>query len=685
MNVGRQMDERCINTIRFLAADAVQKANSGHPGLPMGAAPMAYVLWTKHLRHNPANPHWFDRDRFVLSAGHGSMLLYALLHLTGYDLPLKEIQSFRQWGSKTPGHPESRLTPGVETTTGPLGQGISSAVGMALAQAHLAAVYNQPGHTIIDHFTYVIASDGDLMEGVSYEACSLAGHLKLGKLIVLYDRNNVSLAGSTALCFTENMQQRFDACGWHTQQVQDGNDTESIDYAVRSAKEEKEKPSLIIVNTIIGFGAPNKQGTFKVHGSPLGEEELRLAKKSLGWDESKKFYIPEDVSGYFSLAKTRGKELESAWQQEFFKYSRSFPDLAERLGISLRGKLPEGWDKGLADMFPENKPVSTRKASEAVLQQLAGNIPELVGGSGDLNPSTFAWIKGGGDLQPARPGHEGMQGAVGGAWGYEGRNIHFGVREHSMAAIATGMALHGGVIPFASTFLIFSDYMRPAIRIACLSEARVIYIFTHDSIGLGEDGPTHQSIEQLMGLRGVPRLVVIRPGDALETIHAYKTALMNTEGPTAIVLTRQDLPAINRKVCSPAEGLERGGYVLWQTPDEKPEVILIGTGSEVHVALAAAEDLAKERIAVRVVSIPSWELFDRQPDAYRSSVLPPEVKARVAVEAGLKLGWEHYVGLEGRVVGMDGFGASAPGEVLFEKFGITSSAVCDAARSLLKR
>ena len=685
MTMNTPFDETCINTIRFLAADAIQKANSGHPGLPMGAAPMAYALWTKHLRHNPANPHWVNRDRFVLSAGHGSMLLYALLHLTGYDLSLPDIQKFRQWGSKTPGHPESHVTPGVEITTGPLGQGLSSAVGMAMAEAHLASTYNRPGHTIMDHFTYVLAGDGDLMEGVAYEAVSLAGHLGLGKLIVLYDSNSISLAGSTLLSFTEDVEKRFEACGWHTQRVQDGNDIASIDLALMAAEEEKTRPSLIVVNTVIGFGAPNKQGTYKVHGSPLGEDEIRLAKQSSGWQDTRKFFVPDDVRGHFMLAKERGKELESDWQQEFFRYSRSFPELADEFRLSISTGLPKGWDKGLSGLFPEGKAISTRKASEAVLQQIAANLPGLMGGSADLNPSTLTWIRAGGDFQKPVPADKDIQGAVGGAWGYEGRNVHFGVREHAMAAIATGMALHSGVIPYVSTFFMFSDYMRPAIRIASLCGTRVIYIFTHDSIGVGEDGPTHQPVEHLMGLRGVPNLTVIRPADALETAQAFKVALKRTDGPTALVLTRQDLPPIDRKLCAPAGGLEKGGYVLWQSPNARPDVILIATGSEVHLALKAAWELAKEGIEMRVVSLPSWELFDRQCLEYRSSVLPPEVKARVAVEAGLKLGWEHYVGLEGAVVGMDGFGASAPAGVLFEKFGVTVEAVCSAARSLLGR
>ena len=684
MSINSELDERCINTIRFLAADAIQKANSGHPGLPLGAAPMAYVLWTKHLKHNPANPRWVDRDRFILSAGHGSALLYALLHLTGYDLPLSELKKFRQWGSKTPGHPENHVTPGVEITTGPLGQGISSAVGMAMAEAHLASVYNRPNHTIMDHYTYVLAGDGDFMEGVTYEACSLAGHLGLGKLIVLYDSNRISLAGSTGLCFTENTEERFEACGWHTQRVYNGNDPTDIDMALLSAKEEKSKPSLIIVDTMIGFGAPNKQGSYKVHGSPLGEEELRLAKKSSGWDESRQFFVPDDASWHFLKAKERGKAHESDWQQAFFRYSRSNPELAEEFRLRIGGELPKGWDAGLSGLFNDKKPISTRKAGEVVLQKLARNIPALAGGSADLNPSTLTWIKECGDFQSPELCCDDVQGMVGKCWNYEGRNIHFGVREHAMAAIITGMSLHGGIIPYASTFLTFSDYMRPAIRIACLSGVRAIYIFTHDSIGVGEDGPTHQPIEHIMNLRGVPNLAVIRPADAFETLHALKIAINRTEGPTALILTRQDVPAIDRNRCAQAKGLERGGYILWESAKTLPSVIIISTGSELSLALEAAYELSNEKIKVRVVSLPSWELFEKQCLEYRMSVLPPEVRARVAVEAGLRLGWEHYVGLDGVIIGMDGFGASAPAGVLYEKFGITTQAIIEAAKALVK-
>jgi transketolase len=678
------IDQRCINTIRFLAADAVQKANSGHPGMPMGAAAMAYVLWTRHLKHHPGDPHWVDRDRFILSAGHGSMLLYALLHLTGYDLPLSALRSFRQWGSRTPGHPESHLLSGVEVTTGPLGQGISNAVGMALAEAHLRARYNRPGHGIVDHFTYVIASDGDLMEGVSSEACSLAGHLGLGKLIVLFDDNRISLAGSTTLTFTEDVGMRFQAYGWHVQRVEEGNDVDAVDAALNAARGETSKPSLISVHTVIGYGAPHKQGTFGTHGSPLGSDELLAAKENLGWPTEPDFYIPEDVSEHFRGALSTGSEKKAEWENGFARYRKDYPELAEEFNRRMRGELPEHWDAELPSFQADLKGIATRKASEGVLQALAPNVPELMGGSADLNPSTFSWLKGFGDFELPERANQGVQGMVGGEWGYEGRNVHFGVREHAMGAITTGMAMHGGFIPYTATFLVFSDYMRPPIRLAALSEARVIYIFTHDSIGLGEDGPTHQPIEQLMNLRAIPNLTVIRPADAAETVEAWRIALMKADGPTAIIFTRQGVPVLDRSEYGTAGGLHRGGYILWQSGKGVPEAILIGTGSETHIALEAGKQLADEGVAVRVVSLSSWEIFDQQPAEYREGVLPSSVKARVAVEAGMKLGWEHYVGLEGAVVGMESFGASAPCSVLYEKFGITADRVAQAARGLLK-
>jgi transketolase len=675
------LEQQCINTIRFLAADAIQEANSGHPGLPLGGAAMAYVLWSRHLRHNPANPKWANRDRFVLSAGHGSMLYYALLHLTGYDLPLDQLRAFRQWGSNTPGHPERGLVPGVEATTGPLGQGISTAVGMAMAEAHLAARFNRPGNPVIDHRTYVIASDGDLMEGVSAEACSLAGHLGLGKLIVLFDDNHVSLAGATSLTFTEDVKKRFQAYDWHVQGVEDGNDLTSIDLAIQSACQESARPSLICVQTVLGYGAPTRQGTFKVHGAPLGEEELAATKKNLGWPTEPKFLIPDAVLEQFRVALARGNEWEEERNSIRARYAEQHPALAKELNRRMSSELPADWDSKISD-FPLD-PIPTRKASGAVLQDIAAALPELLGGSADLNPSTYTALNQAGDFQPPNRTATDTQGAVGKEWDYAGRNIHFGVREHAMGAIANGMALHGGIIPYTATFLVFSDYMRPSMRLAAMSRARVIFVFTHDSIGLGEDGPTHQPIEQLMGLRTVPNLTIIRPADAMETIEAWRAAINNRHGPTALIFTRQGLPVLDQKIYASASGLQRGGYVLWQSTKTTPDVIIIGTGSEVHIALRAGEILASTGISVRVVSLPSWELFDSQSEDYRDKVLPPEIKARVAVEAGIKLGWERYVGQRGIIIGLDDFGASAPGNVLYEKFGITADRVAQAARGLL--
>ncbi|MDO8723209.1 MAG: transketolase [Syntrophales bacterium] len=677
------LDEKCINTIRFLAADAVEKAKSGHPGMPMGAAAAAYTIWTRHLKHNPTNPGWADRDRFVLSAGHASMLLYALLHLTGYDLSLEDIKSFRQWGSKTPGHPERNHPPGTEVTTGPLGQGISNAVGMAIAEAHLAARYNRPGYDIVNHFTYVMASDGDLMEGVTYEACSLAGHLGLGKLIVLYDDNGVSLAGSTALSFTEDVGKRFEACSWQVMHVINGNDIEEIDEAIRQARAEKTRPSLIVVRTNIGYGSPGKQDSCEAHGSPLGASELAGAKNCLGWPAEPAFFVPEDVAAFFQEAKKISRSRESAWNGLFNGYAKEFSDPAAEFNRIMKKELPPGWDNNLPQ-FPEgSKDIATRKASETVMQALAAAVPELAGGSADLNPSTFTWLKGEGDFQASSLPQENIQGKVGGKWGYGGRNMHFGVREHAMGSVSVGMALHGGIIPYTATFLTFADYMRPPMRLAAIMGLRVVFIFTHDSIGVGEDGPTHQPIEHLMSLRAMPNLTVIRPADAGETVEAWKTALINHQGPTALIFSRQNLPVLNRLEMGSAAGLRRGGYILWEAEPGAPDVILIATGSEVVIALEAGSKLTADGIRARVVSLPSWELFDGQPLAYRQEVLPANVKARVAVEAGIKLGWEHYVGLDGAVVGMEGFGASAPANVLYEKFGVTSTRVVENARSLL--
>jgi len=680
----KSFEERCINTIRFLAVDAVEKAKSGHPGMPMGAAAMAYILWTKHLKHNPVNPRWVDRDRFVLSAGHASMLLYALLHLTGYDLSLFDLESFRQWESKTPGHPEFHCTPGVEVTTGPLGQGLGNAVGMAIAEAHLAAKYNRPHQEIVDHFTYVFASDGDLMEGVAAEACSLAGHLGLGKLIVLYDDNQISLAGSTALTFTEDAGKRFQSYGWQVIHVKDGNDVALIDHALGEAKSATERPSIIFIRTTIGYGAPAKEGTCEAHGSPLGIDELKSAKICLGWPDDQPFFIPDDALAFFRQSVAKGEEYESSWNHAFSLYRKALPDIADEFERMIKGELPDTWDRDLP-LYPDgSKDVATRKVSETVMQILAPRLPELMGGSADLNPSTFTWLKGLGDFQRPDASTENVQGKVGGEWGYGGRNIHFGVREHAMGAIAVGMALHGGFIPYTATFLTFSDYMRPPIRLAALMGLRVIFVFTHDSIGLGEDGPTHQPVEHVMNLRAVPNLTVIRPADANETVEAWRAALLNQRGPTALIFTRQNLPVLSRLELSPATGLQQGGYILLDTGNGLPDVILIGTGSEVILTLEAAKALSSEGLKVRVVSLPSWEIFDRQRAEYRNHVLPKEVRARVAVEAGIKLGWEHYVGLDGAVVGMDRFGASAPSKVLYEKFGITAERIAQAAKALIK-
>ncbi|MCX5843640.1 MAG: transketolase [Deltaproteobacteria bacterium] len=678
----KNIEDSHINTIRFLAVDAVEKAKSGHPGMPMGAAAMAYTLWMRHMKHNPAHPQWADRDRFVLSAGHASILLYAMLYLTGYDLMLSDLKSFRQWESKTPGHPERDCGCGVELTTGPLGQGLSNAVGMAVAEAHCAAMYNRPGHTIIDHFTYVFASDGDMMEGVTAEACSLAGHLGLGKLIVLYDDNCISLAGSTSLTFTEDVEKRFEAYGWHTITVEDGNDCTWIDCALQDAKAETSRPSIIFIRTTIGCGAPHKEGTFEAHGSPLGAEEVLAAKKFLGWPTEPAFFIPDDALAFFRSSIDRGREWEAQWEKDFTQYRNEFPELAAEFTRVMEGRLPDGWESQLPSYPDGTKDTATRKASESAMQTLASSLPELMGGSADLNPSTFTWLKGLGDFQKPGMPQENTQGAVGGVWGYDGRNIHFGVREHAMGAIAVGMALRGGIIPYTATFLTFSDYMRPPIRLAALMGLRIVFVFTHDSIGLGEDGPTHQPIEHIMNLRAVPNLTVIRPADANEAVESWKAALLNQAGPTALIFTRQNLPVLSRSELSPASGLQRGGYTLWDSSPAKPDILLLGTGSEVLIALEAGRNLASEGRRVRVISLPSWDIFDRQPAEYRDQVLPPDVRIRIAVEAGIKLGWEHYVGLDGAVVGMDGFGASAPAKVLYEKFGITAEHMVKAVKEL---
>ena len=678
MSDKNKLEKQCVNTIRFLATDAIEKAKSGHPGMPLGAAAAAFTLWTKHLKHNPENPQWADRDRFVLSSGHASMLLYALLHLTGYHLSLDDIKNFRQWGSLTPGHPEYKHTPGVEVTTGPLGQGLANAVGMAIAEAHLAARFNREDNKIVDHFTYVMAGDGDMMEGVVAEACSLAGHLHLGKLIVLYDDNRVTLAGSAALSCTENIEQRFKAYGWQVQKVADGNDVATIDRAIKKARRETEKPSLICVASTIGYGAPCKQGSCDAHGSPLGTDELQKTKEALCWQADSPFYVSDEVYKFFRKAVARGRKCEKQWQ-DTFKES-ALADEFERL---MKGDLPAGWESAFNEFPNGSKDVATRKASEIIMQAMAAKVPELAGGSADLNPSTFTWLKGLGDFQNPQLSKQELHGMVGGSWDYTGRNIHFGVREHAMGSTVVGMALHGGFIPYTATFLTFADYMRPPMRLAALMGVRAIFVFSHDSIGVGEDGPTHQPVEQIMNLRQVPNMTVIRPADANETVEAWRMAITNTNGPTTLVFSRQNLPVLDRSVCNAASGTRRGGYILWESSPD-PELILIATGSEVALTLAAARKLAENGTTVRVVSLPSWEIFDRQPREYRETVLPPAITARIAVEAGIKLGWEHYVGLNGKIIGMDTFGASAPGPVLYEKFGFTSEKIVAAAAELLR-
>jgi len=677
-----QLDNLCVNTIRFLSVDAVEKADSGHPGLPMGAAPMAYVLWTRFLRHNPTHPLWINRDRFVLSAGHGSMLLYSLLHLTGYDLPLEQIKQFRQWGSKSPGHPERGLTPGVETTTGPLGQGFANGVGIAIAENYLAAYYNRSGHQIVGHHTYVLAGDGDLMEGVSSEAASLAGHLRLGKLICLYDDNQITLSASTHITFTEDRARRFEAYGWHTHSVENGNDLEAIDRAIQAAQAETERPSLILVRTHIGYGSPHKEDTFEAHGSPLGEKEVKLTKQALGWPLDPPFYIPDQALANFRLALKKGKQAEAESDGRFSEYSKAFPGLAKEFGQAMAGELPKGWDADIPVFPTDPKGIATRTASGKVLNAIGQKLPSLIGGSADLDPSTKTSLEAMGDFQNPCDEAGNLQGSAGGGWSYAGRNLHFGVREHAMGSIANGLAVHGGIIPFTATFLIFSDYMRPPIRLAALMEQGVVFVFTHDSIALGEDGSTHQPIEQLASLRAIPNLLVIRPCDANETAVAWRVAIQTRDRPVALILTRQDVPTLDRAQFATADGLRRGAYVLADAPDGKPDIILIATGSEVSLIVAAGQKLTKSEINVRIVSMPSWELFDAQPQSYRDSVFPPSARARLAVEAGVAQGWRKYVGDGGDVIGVDRFGASAPGKIMMREYGFTVENVCEHALKL---
>ena len=665
----QELHQLCINTIRTLAIDAVQQARSGHPGLPMGMADVAYILWTRFLKHNPADPAWPDRDRFVLSAGHGSMLLYSLLHLTGYDLSLEELVDFRQWGSRTPGHPEFGLTPGVETTTGPLGQGFGNGVGMAIAERFLAATFNRPGLPIFDHRTYVLASDGDLMEGVSHETASLAGHLQLGKLVVLYDDNGISIEGPTELTFTEDVADRFRAYGWFVQAV-DGYDLPQVDAAIRAALDETVRPSLIACRTHIGYGSPNKQDTAEAHGAPLGEDEVRLTKEALGWPAEAQFVVPDEVLPVFRRALERGREEQDRWQALFDRYGREYPQQAALLERLWSGGLPDGWEEALPAFSPADGPLATRKASGTVLNALADVLPTLIGGSGDLAPSTNTLLHAYDDLSWETPA---------------GRNLRFGVREHAMGTILNGLAYHGGVVPYGGTFLVFSDYMRPPVRLAAMAHLPVIYVWTHDSLWIGEDGPSHQPVEHLASLRAIPNLVLIRPCDANETVAAWQVALRRRDGPTGLVLTRQSLPVLDRRGVAGAEGLARGAYVLRDAPGGVPDLILIASGSEVVLALEAQQALDGRGVKARVVSMPSWELFAAQPPSYREAVLPDAVWARLAIEAGVPLGWERYVGPRGGVMGVERFGASAPYQVLMERFDFTSEAVVEHALRLLQQ
>jgi transketolase len=659
------IQDRAINTIRFLAADGVQKANSGHPGLPMGAAAIAYTVWTKHLRHNPKNPQWFDRDRFVLSGGHGSMLLYSLLHLTGYNLPLDQLKQFRQWGSITPGHPEVGLTPGVEATTGPLGQGICNGIGMAVAEAHIGAEFNKPGHNIIDHTTYIMAGDGDLMEGVASEASSFAGHQKLGKVILFYDDNSITIDGPTSLAFTEDRGKRFEAYGWQVLKVDDGNDVAKIDKAIKKAKKDP-RPSIIMCKTIIGYGLPTRQGTSKAHGEPAGVEELAAAKVNLGWP-NESFYIPEDVAKEFKKCVSRGKKLEYDWNKRLDAYKAEYPAEAAELKRRISGELPKDWEKALPVFETDPKGMGSRVASGKVINALVPAIPELIGGSADLAPSNNTWING---SLAFDPDHR------------EGKNFHFGVREHGMVAIVNGMTLHGGIRPYGATFLVFADYARGALRVGALSHLPAIWILTHDSIGLGEDGPTHQPVETVASLRIIPNMITIRPADANEVAEAWRVALSSKKHPISMALSRQNLPTLDRTSVAPASGLQKGAYVL-KDFGAKPEIILMASGSEVSLILKAAERLSAEGKSVRVVSFPSWELFKEQSAEYKESVLPANVKNRISVEAGTTFGWDKWVGDNGVSIGIDHFGASAPGNVVMEKFGFTVDHVLEEARKLL--
>ena len=658
--------EKALNTIRFLSADGVQKANSGHTGLPMGTAALAYTLFMRHMTYNPADPDWSNRDRFVLSGGHGSMLIYSMLHLTGYDVSLDDLKQFRQWGSKTPGHPEWKHTPGVETTTGPLGQGFATGVGMAIAEKHLAAVFNKPGHEIIDHYTYGIVTDGDLMEGISSEAASLAGHLKLGKLIYLYDDNKITIEGSTDITFTEDVAKRFEAYGWHVLRVADGNDVEAIDAAVKEAKKDP-RPSIILCRTIIGYGLPTKANTPGIHGSPAGKEELAKAKENAGWPVEPMFTIPDEILAHFRTRLDTGKTAEEKWDKTYEKYQAAYPELAAEYERRLKGELPKGWEKQLPVFPASEKGLASREASGKVINAVCHVLPELFGGSADLASSVKTWMDKVPAFSPETP---------------EGRNMHFGVREIGMGAIANGLLVHGGFIPYAATFLVFSDYARGSIRVAALSKMGVVWVLTHDSIAVGEDGPTHQPIEHVMSLRIIPDLVVLRPGDANEVSEAWKYAINNRENPVALILSRQNLTTLDRKLYKSAKGLSKGAYILYETQAGLPDIILMATGSELSLALEAGKKLEKQGRNVRVVSFPSWELFEKQSKKYKQSVLPDEVKRRISIEAGVTTGWQKYVGSEGIALGIDHFGTSAPGELVMEKFGFSVENIVKLARKL---
>jgi transketolase len=665
--VTTDIDQLCIDTIRTLSIDGVQQANSGHPGAPMGAAPMAYTLWTRFLRHAPTHPDWPDRDRFVLSAGHASMLLYSLLHLTGYDLPLTELEHFRQWGSRTPGHPESGLTPGVEATTGPLGQGLTNAVGMAIAERRLAFEFNRDGHAIVDHWTYVIASDGDLQEGIASEAASLAGHLRLAKLVVLYDDNHIQLDGPTSMAWSEDVPKRFEAYGWHAQRVEDGNDIEAIEAAIRAARED-DRPSLIAVRTHIGYGSPNKHDSQKAHGAPLGPDEVRLTKEAYGWDPDRTFYVPADALANLRQAVTDGEARYTEWNERLSAYAAGHVDLAEEFLRRIAGKLHPDQDAGLPS-YEVGTEVATRNASQDAIQALAGPVPELFGGAADLSESNLTDVKGEPNFSADEPG----------------RNLRFGVREHAMGGIANGIAYHGGFIPYDATFLTFSDYMRGAVRLSALAGLHVIHVWTHDSVGLGEDGPTHQPVEQYAALRAIPNLWFVRPGDANETSAAWAMAVERRGGPVALALTRQKLPVLTGTAEKARDGVRRGGYVLRDPAGgASPALILIATGSELHLATAAAVILEEDGIATRVVSLPCWERFEVQDASYRDAVLPPSVRKRVSVEVGVSLGWERWVGDEGAIIGLDHFGASAPAGTIFEHFGFTADRVADVGRRVVR-